>query len=236
MGLLDKIVNVFGKGGNLLYYPGCLTRYKIPDVMERYKKILDSLGIEYIMVEDFHCCGSPPLNAGYADDYRNLREYNLKKLKDYGVGKVVSNCPTCFSIFKSLYGVNTTHMTLMLLEHVDKLEPVKENVKVTFHDPCHLGRYEGIFDPPRELIEQLGYEIVEMEHTREKSVCCGAGGGVRSNFDKISRNIALRRVKEAKDTGAEWLVTACPMCYLQLKEAGDKAGLEVKELSHIIKI
>jgi Fe-S oxidoreductase len=95
---------------------------------------------------------------------------------------------------------------------------------VTYHDPCHLGRYEGIYDEPRKIIEMLGGEIIEMKHNRNNSICCGGGGGVRSNYEKLAKDIAQKRVEEVDDKCSK-LITTCPLCHLQLSEQSNK-GIE----------
>ena len=102
--------------------------------------------------------------------------------------------------------------------HIKLKKPVK--AKVTYHDPCHLGRYTGVYDAPREILEAIpGVELVEMPRNRANAFCCGAGAGVRTAFPEFAGWVAGERVREAESTGAEMLVTACPFCEQNLGEA-----------------
>ncbi len=229
---LRKIISM---GSNVLYYPGCLTKYALPDIQRNYEKILDGLGIDYIEIEEMNCCGSPVLNAGYKQDFDNLLKKNLKILHEYGVGKVLFNCPSCLSMFHSHYpGFELEHLVITITKGFDKLGVSPLSGRVTYHDPCHLGRYMGVYDEPRQLLRKLGLNVVEMPRSREYSLCCGGGGGLRTNFTEVSKEIAGIRISEALALNVDYLVTTCPMCYLQLKEAGEEQGLEVKELSEVI--
>lgn len=111
-----------------------------------------------------------------------------------------------------------------------KVKFTKElNVKITYHDPCHLGRHGGVFDEPREVLSKIpGVELVEMPRNRMGSRCCGAGGGYKSAFNDLAVNIAAKRVEEAVSTGAEILVTTCPFCVLNLEAGAKQIGSNIK--------
>jgi len=229
---LDKIF-----GGNILYYPGCLTKFVAKDLKEKYEKILRKIGIDFIELSELEkCCGSPALKAGYLEDFKKLAEENLKIFKEHSVKKIITNCPACFMILKKYYKEALGDKWDIEVEHISetinsKLKSQKsklKNEKVTFHDPCHLGRQMGVFEEPREIIENLGYEISEMELSRNESFCCGGGGGVKSNEPELANKIAKDRIEQAKKTGAKILCTNCPLCYLHLKENAKE--IEVKEL------
>jgi Fe-S oxidoreductase len=111
-----------------------------------------------------------------------------------------------------------------------KLRLKKKFGKITYHDPCHLGRLGGVFDAPRLILSNAG-ELVEMRHNRFESQCCGAGGGVRAAYPKVAEKIAKKRIQEAKDSGAGLLVTACPFCEGMLKSVG---GIDVKDIAEIV--
>jgi Fe-S oxidoreductase len=120
-----------------------------------------------------------------------------------------------------------------------KLSPLPTPLKVTYHDPCHLGRHMNIYDPPRKVLQSIeGVELVEMPRTRENARCCGSGGGVQSAYKELSNQMADTRVQDAIDVGANLLTSACPFCTYSLKTAAEngqlKNKLEVKDLSEII--
>ena len=237
MGLLDKLL-----GGNVLFYPGCMEKFVLREQEKNYEEILKKIGIDFIKLKDLEvCCGSPVLNAGYLEDFKTLAKKNFKVFKEHGVKRIITPCPACFKTFKLEYpkviedfDIEVEHMTQTLLKALKegKLKPKRlKKVKVTYHDPCHLGRYCGVYEEPREIIKFLGLNLIEMEFNRENAFCCGGGGGLRSNYPELAREIAKERMKQALKTKAKILVTCCPLCYACLKEVGRK--IEVKELSEL---
>ncbi|MEW6329626.1 MAG: (Fe-S)-binding protein [Candidatus Micrarchaeota archaeon] len=235
MGFLDKFM-----GGNTLYYPGCLTKFALRDVMENYEKIFGKLRIDFIKLKELEaCCGLPVITAGYEEDARTLAEKNYKLFKERGVARIVCNCPACYRMFTHEYpklikwDIPAEHAMQTIwsaMKKGAKFHPL--NLKVTYHDPCKL-RMEGVFDEPREILRALGCEIKEMRLARSKSFCCGGGGGMRANFPALTKAVAKERAKHALDTRADVLVTPCPMCYVVLKEALE-GEMEVKELSMLL--
>jgi Fe-S oxidoreductase len=224
--------------GNVLYYPGCMMKFVTKEQNENYKKILRAIGIDFIQLEDLACCGSPVAKAGYEEDFNALAKRNFELLKRHSVKEIISPCPACvhtISGYRELikeFDIDVKNAIEVIYSRA-KLK-AKKREKVTFHDPCHLGRYQGIYEIPRKILQRLGYEIIEMQHNRDLSLCCGAGGGFRANFKKLSMAIAKKRIEEAAQTGSKILITSCPLCYYQLKEAGEKEGIEVHEISDIL--
>ncbi|MBU1146209.1 (Fe-S)-binding protein [Patescibacteria group bacterium] len=211
------------------------------ELVGNYRRILREAGIDFIELSDLEvCCGSPALKAGYDDDFRKLAEKNLKVFKDHSVGRIITHCPACFMIFKKEYpkvlgekwDIVVEHATEVLSQKVKKSGDKKGDV--TYHDPCHLGRQMGVYEPPREVIKSLGYEIKEMGLVGKESFCCGGGGGVQSNESELADKIAKDRIKMAKKTGAKILVTPCPLCYMHLKKNAEGEDIDVKELSHLM--
>lgn len=229
-----KIKKLF-KGRNLLYYPGCLTHFAFPQLENNYKKILNMLEIDFIFLPDFNCCGSPVLNAGYTEDFEELMESNRFYLEKYGVGRIVTSCPACYLMLKDKYGADVEHISQTIMRNIDKLDKSGamevEGNKITYHDPCHLGRKGSIYDEPRQIIRSLGLEVVELPCSRSKSLCCGAGGGLKSNNPSLARDIAKSRLKLVK---TKTLVTTCPMCYAHFREQGEKMGIKVLEFSQLL--
>ena len=229
--------------GNTLYYPGCLSKFVAKELVGNYKAILRDNGIDFIELADLEvCCGSPALKAGYADDFKELAQKNLKIFKDHSVGKIITHCPACFMIFKKEYpkalggrwNIEVEHTT-ETLSKIKKIARRKDigNQEITYHDPCHLGREMGVFEEPRKILRDLGCEIKEMELNCNQSFCCGGGGGVQSNEPNVANNIAKDRIAMAKKTGAKTLVTPCPLCYLNLKNNAE-GEIEVKEFSELL--
>ena len=241
MSFLDKIIK---SSCNTLYYPGCLTKYVAKDIFDNYKKLLEMSGEDFVVLSDNEvCCGSPALNAGYSDDFKNLSEKNLKIFQDYNVKKVITGCPACYEILSHKYPevlgdkwkIEVEHMTTYLLSKIKdgRLKLNEARIKATYHDPCHLGRYSKIYEEPREILKSIGMELLEMPLNREFAFCCGAGGGVQSNRKELAEKIATERISQALETDAEYLITPCPMCTYNLRNSsGEK--IKVKEFSEVL--
>ncbi|MBR7006719.1 MAG: (Fe-S)-binding protein [Candidatus Methanomethylophilaceae archaeon] len=160
---------------------------------------------------------------------------------------MVMTCSGCyktvssdFGRFYAKVGQNVYHFS----QYVERLINAKKlplnnefKHKVTYHDPCHLGRHSGVFDAPRNVIKKIkGVEFVEMERSRENSRCCGAGGGYKSQFNDFATAIAMDRIRDAEATGAEILITCCPFCVLNLTQGAKKLGssMKVMDLSQVL--
>lgn len=214
--------------GNTLYYPGCLTHFVLPEVEENYKKLLSLLGVDFIFVQEFNCCGSPAKNAGYMKDFDDLKARNMQLLKKYNVRKIITSCPACYKVFGENYPVEVEHITTVVAKNLKKVK-AQHNESITYHDPCHLGRHSGIFEEPRVILKYVGFEVEELPENRKSSRCCGAGGGLKGNYPRLADDIAKGLLKDVK---TKKLVTTCPMCYVHFKE--NAPGLEVLELSEVL--
>lgn len=222
-------------------------------MLERYRKILEAEGVDFLLLKDKEfCCGSPVKNAGAIEEYERLAKENFKIFRQHNVTRVISNCPACTLMFKKEYPkilgdewrIEARHVAEIIDKAKTKLKtptpsesPPRaggEKVAATYHDPCHLGRHLGIYDQPREIIKKAGYQLVELDLHGEKSFCCGGGGGVSSNDPELSNKIAKDRIGQAKMTGADVLITSCPMCYMHLKR--NNGGIKVMELSELFDV
>ncbi|MEM5793122.1 MAG: (Fe-S)-binding protein [Candidatus Aenigmatarchaeota archaeon] len=241
MGILDKII-----GGNTLYYPGCLTKFVMKNIMENYEKILRKCGIDFIKLKDQEvCCGSPSHNAGYKIDFITLANKNFDVFKKHSIRKIITSCPACYKTlkydYKKILGdewkIDVEHVTQTILNSINsgklKFNKVREKF-VTYHDPCHLGRHSGIYEEPRKIIELLGYKIVEMKFNRNQSLCCGGGGGLSSNYPELSQTITKDVLEEALKTKTQILVTTCPMCDASFLKVLGNSKIEIKELSELV--
>lgn len=242
MSFFNKILK--SSGGNTLYYPGCLTKFVAKDIFENYKKLLEMSGEDFIVLGDKEvCCGSPVLNAGFPQDFKNLTEKNLKLFKEYNISRIVTGCPSCFNMFNNEYrevlagqwNIEVEHLTTYLLKKITagKLKLPEQKIIATYHDPCHLGRYSEIYEQPREILKLIGVDLREMVLNREFAFCCGAGGGVQSNNKDLAEKIASERVDQAVATEAEYIITPCPMCTYNLRNAsGNK--MKIVEFSEVL--
>jgi len=234
-----------------LYYVGC-TAAMIPD---RTHFALNTVKLLQAAGEDFGtlgkneiCCGSTTFNLGAEDVFKEIATENTEMLNELGVKRVLTSCAGCYSVMKNEYPkVKRRNFEVMhVIEYLDqligegRLKPVKGlDLKVTYHDPCHLGRYSEIYDAPRRILEAIpGVELIEMGRNREKSWCCGAGAGVKTAFPDFAMWTGEERVKEAKETGADALVTACPFCEGNLADvvAATGAGMDVFDVTDLVEM
>ena len=221
----------------MIYFRGCVAREKLNEIAEATEKILKHAGIEYRVLENETCCGSFLLRTGFASD---AEEVMKNTLKDIGEETIITSCAGCYKTFKKDYKeilgveldvVHTSQLFNDLIKN-KKIEPIFLDKTVTYHDPCHLGRHLEEYDAPREILDEIS-NLVEMERNKEKSRCCGAGGGVKAAFPEITENIAKMRIKDAEDIEAEILVTSCPFCILNLRSVS-KDSSKILDLSEII--
>jgi len=216
-----------------LYYFGCTAGMKLPETAKAAAKLLKAAGIEFAVLEDEPCCGSVMIRTGRLQDAEENAKKVLESIQESGAKTVLVSCAGCLKTLRKDYPEKfnlsmpkVVHFVEYFLELVKsrkiKLNPLGENVKITYHDPCHMGRELGIYEEPRNLLKAIpGVELVEMETNRRAAMCCGAGGGLRSYDPELSKKIAADRVREAEKAGAEIIANACPFCEQNL-ESGAK--------------
>lgn len=216
-------------GSNTLYYPGCVTRYALPEVQARYEALLRRAGVDFIVLPgEALCCGSPVKRAGYLSDFEALKVKNLAVFARFSVRKIITNCPGCYHTLKHDYGLDAYHVSQVLSPSV-QIYTAGQNPGLTYHDPCHLGRWSGITEEPRRLLAGAGWQVEELPDNRANSLCCGAGGGLKSNFPDLANAIARERLAQVQNGR---LCTACPLCYAHFKE--NAGGIEVLEFSQAL--
>ncbi|MCI6931040.1 MAG: (Fe-S)-binding protein [Methanobrevibacter boviskoreani] len=223
----------------MLYFRGCTAREKDSNIENATKYILDKAGIDYHTIDNEECCGSILLRSGFYDGATEQMKRTYNDIKDEDL--ILTSCAGCYKTlnddYKEIlgYDLNVIHISQLLYKLIDegKIE-VNDNfkdLKVTYHDPCHLGRASKVYDEPREVIGKYS-NLVEMENNRENALCCGSGGGVKSAFPEISANISKNRIKQAEDTKCDLIVTACPFCKLNL--GSNSENLKVIDLSEFV--
>ena len=213
----------------MLYFRGCTAREKQTDISKATEELLNLAGIDYHVLEDEKCCGSVLLRTGFESEAKEQIEKNTEVLKDE---KIIVSCAGCYKTLKEDYEcLDVIHISQLLDELIreNKLELTKTDLDVTYHDSCHLGRHCNVFDEPRNVIESVA-NIVEMENNRENSLCCGAGGGVKSAYPEITSQMAQSRIAQAKETNCKTLVTSCPFCKLNL----ENDEIEVLDLTEFL--
>jgi Fe-S oxidoreductase len=212
----------------IIYFRGCVVREKLKYISDATETILKRAGIDFTILTNETCCGSILMRTGFKDDAKEVMKDTLKKLEEFITkdDKILVSCAGCYNTLKNdyneLFGVNLDVIhTLELISQLisdGKLLVKKIPNKVTYHDPCHLGRHSGLYEEPREAIMEI-CTLVEMDRNRENSRCCGAGSGVRSAYPDTALLVAQRRIEDAEDTKAELIVTACSFCILNLQNA-----------------
>jgi Fe-S oxidoreductase len=246
----DLSVKEFTEGTETLYFPCCYPSYepRLKKVSQATATILNQAGVDYgILGSKELCCGESVRKAGNEDLFKRLAKENIKTFIDSGVKKIVVSSPHCFHTFKneySEYKVNfeVLHTTQYLFELIKKgrLQFSKEYPKkVTYHDPCYLGRHNSIYEEPREILKKIpGLELVEMDESREESLCCGMGGGRIWMETAKDERFSDIRLQQAMDAGAEVLVTACPYCISQFEDSKltlkNSEALQVKDITEVI--
>jgi Fe-S oxidoreductase len=239
-------VNRFVEGMEILYFPGCYLSYdpRLKKVARATAEILNAAGVEFgILGSKENCCGESIRKTGDEELFKRLARENIKTFIDNGVKKILVSSPHCYHTFKNEYpefmvDFEVIHISQYLFSLIDegRLELSKEfEKKVTYHDPCYLGRHNGIYDEPREILKKVpGLELSEMPDSREDSLCCGGGGGrIWIETPKGERFCDLR-VEQAMGVEAEVLVTSCPYCIANFEDS--KLTLYVSENIEIMDI
>ena len=213
----------------MLYFRGCTAREKLTGIQDATEILLKLADVDYHILDDEKCCGSVLLRTGFEEDARKQIDKNTEILKGE---KILTSCAGCFKTLKEDYeGLDVIHISQLLDDLIKqgKLNFNRKDLNVTYHDSCHLGRHLNVFDEPREVICAIA-NLVEMDNVREDSLCCGAGGGVKSAYPEIAGEMANIRISQAKDTDCEILVTPCPFCKLNL----ENDEMEVLDLTEFL--
>jgi heterodisulfide reductase subunit D len=228
--------------GDVFYFVGCRPYFDVifRDIdagsiqnARNVLKILNACGVAPVVSNDERCCGHDALWSGNEEIFKQLARLNLDLIRSSGANQVIFSCPEGYHTFKHHY---PRYFGELDFEPVHLLDFLAERLAgggiqlalaraatVTYHDPCRLGRMAGVYDAPRRLLEAIpGIELKEMVRSRENGVCCGTAGWM--NCSSCSKDIQLQRINEARDTGAETLVTACPKCQIHFRCA--KAAFE----------
>ena len=255
----------------VVFHAGCRLSYdgELWKVARTAVSLLEKAGVDFgVMGKVESCCAGQAFHMGYRREFTKCAKANIETWTTAGVKTVITACSDCYHTFKRLYPkVGLKFEVLHMVEFVDRL--IKQGkikftktipMKVTYHDPCHLGRqgesyvpwkgkekkirgqivvYEprrpryngawGVYEPPRDVLKAIpGLELVEMERIREYAWCCGAGGGVRNAYPDFSSWTAGERIEEAKSTGAEAIVSACPWCERNFIDAVKANNVDMK--------
>ena len=246
-------VKAFTEETEVLYFPGCYLCYdpRMKKVAVATAGILNRAGVDFgILGSRENCCGESIRKTGDEELFKRLARENIKTFIDHGVKKILVSSPHCYHTFKNEYpefmaNFEVVHVSEYLFELINegRLEINGEyGKKVTYHDPCYLGRHNGIYDAPREILKKIpGLTLEEMPDSREDSLCCGGGGGRIWMETPKGERFSDIRLEQAMGTGAEVLVTSCPYCITNFEDSRltleDESGgelLQIKDLTEII--
>jgi Fe-S oxidoreductase len=240
----------FTEGMEFLYFPGCYPSYdpRSKKIAVATATILNKAGVDFgILGTKENCCGESIRKTGDEEVFKRLAKDNIKTFIDHGVKKILVTSPHCYHTFKNEYpdfrvNFEVIHISQYLFELVKegKLEFSKEyGKKVTYHDPCYLGRHNGIFDEPREVLKKVpGLELLEMPDCRLDSLCCGGGGGRVWMETQKGERFSELRIDQAMGVGAEVLVTSCPYCITMFEDSrltlDVTEKIEIKDITEIV--
>jgi len=237
-----EIKNAGTEKADVLYFVGCTAALtpELQSVAINTARILKKLGVDFsVLGESEICCGSVALRTGNEKAFDSVLQKNLEVFQKTGVKTIITSCAGCFRTLKRDYGEKLKQLGINVLHSIQLIKQIiaEKNIPlktlgftVTYHDPCHAGRNSGtdpIYEEPRELLAKIA-ELKEMRSMKDHAKCCGAGGGVKKAFPELALEIAQSRVKEAEETGAQFLVSICPFCNRNLSDAIQSLGSTIR--------
>jgi Fe-S oxidoreductase len=234
-----------GKKPNILFWVGCAGSYddRAKKITRSFVKILNSAGVNFgVLGSEESCTGDPAKRAGNEFLFQMQAMTNIELLNGYEVKRVVTACPHCFNTIKNEYpklggNYEVIHHTQLLQELIDQGKLTLEGgeykgKRITFHDPCYLGRANNIYEAPRNLIKQMEGELLEMSSCKSDALCCGAGGAqMFKEAEKGDEEVFEARTRQAIEVNPEIIATGCPFCNTMLTD-----GIKMKDLNEQIKV
>ena len=242
-----------GKQPEVLFWVGCAGSFddRAKKITRAFVKILNKTGIEFaVLGTEEGCTGDPAKRAGNEFVFQMQAMMNIEVLNAYEVKNIVTACPHCFNTLKNEYpNLGGNYEVLHHSQYLQKLinegkltiegNGVFRGKKITFHDPCYLGRGNNVYEAPRELIEKLDAELVEMKRCKTRGLCCGAGGAQMFKEPEPGRkDINIERTEEALETQPNIIATGCPFCNTMMtdgiKNKNKETEVLVKDLAELI--
>ena len=240
-----------GRKPEYLFWVGCSGSYdpRAQKISVALVRLLNEAGVDFAILGDEEACtGDPARRAGNEFLFQMLAHQNIGTLEQYGITKIIASCPHCFNTLKNEYPAlgghydvihHTQLINQLLKDGKIKLKESAEPLTVTYHDSCYIGRVNGVYEVPREVLAQLKIELKEMSRSRSNGLCCGAGGAQMFKEDEPGdKRINIERAEEAIQTGAATIVANCPFCMTMLSDgvkAADKQDeVMVYDLSELV--
>lgn len=243
-------IKPFTEEMEILYFSCCYVCYdqRLKEIGQATVRLLNKAEVDFGTLGTLeNCCGESIRKTGNEEIFKSLARENIKTFIENGVKKILVSSPHCYHTFKNEYpefkaNFEVVHIAQYLHELINegRLQINKDyEKKVTYHDPCYLGRHNGIYDIPREILKKIpGLELNEMAESREDSLCCGMGGGRIWIDTKMPERFSNIRIQDAINLGAEVLVTSCPYCVDALEESRSglnlESAIEVKDITEIL--
>lgn len=237
----------------ILFWVGCAGSFddRAKKITKALVKILNKCKVDFaVLGTEENCSGDPAKRAGNEFTFQMQAMMNIQVLDGYEVKKIVTACPHCFNTLKNEYpelggNYEVVHHTQLIQELINqgklalKDGGTYKGKKITFHDPCYLGRANDVYDAPRELIEKLDGELVEMKRCKTKGLCCGAGGAqMFKEAEKGNKEINVERTEDALETKADIIATGCPFCNTMmtdgLKNFNKENEIQVLDVAELI--
>jgi len=232
----------------VVFFVGCVTSYsgRSQGVAQAITAILNHVGEDWSMMDDEWCCGHPLAVSGATEAYRHIAEHNVRIIEKMGAETLVSGCPGCCLAFREEYprildrkpGFEVIHFAQLLDRYVSegKIDIPKLQAKVTYHDPCELGRLGGVTEEPRRVLTSFVENFIEPEESGRIGRCCGAGGLLKATNVTLSGDLADKRLSMLNNTGAEIITSACPSCEQNLGEALSKRpdSTRIQDLAEVV--
>ncbi|MCX8479001.1 MAG: (Fe-S)-binding protein [Chitinophagales bacterium] len=242
-----------GENPEVLFWVGCAGSFdqRVQRITKAFAEILNKVGVSFaILGPEEVCTGDPARRAGNEMVFQMMANMNIQVLNGYGIKKIVTTCPHCFNTLKNEYpelggNYEVVHHATYLQELIDagriRLEEggSMKGKKITFHDSCYLGRANNIYEAPRQVLQALDADLVEMKSCRTNGLCCGAGGAQVFKEDEPGQTrINIARTEEAIATGASVVAAACPFCMIMwedgVKQKGVENEIELKDIAELI--
>lgn len=240
-----------GDSAETLFWVGCTGALVERNVKATLSmaRVLKAAGINFAVLGDAEtCCGDPARRAGYEFQFQMMAEQNIEMFKSYNIREIITTCPHCYNTMKHEYPkygghFKVLHSTELIADLMDqgKVKPEKGlSSSFTYHDPCYLGRYNGVYTEPRRILQSIpGTKMKEMERSRDMGFCCGGGGGLMWIEEQPgTAKINQMRIEDVIQTGVDTVVTACPYCLQMLEDAIDHKGmkdsLRAKDLVEVV--